>query len=390
MISKTTKSVLFVAILSAIIIPASVLALDQKPLTPEAEVAMIQTHVDELYDATTKLADKTQELDALNSSGTSTIKEINATEKDISDLEKTIDNKTVILVGIQDDLYDRYTIEPVLNAKLEQAKERAKVLRDEMDIPFNGIGISHSQKALNLRIDEKSLTVEKDEAYYRTLLKKEFAGIPMIISFTTIEPEGCALQQANCDPIVGGVQMEAKNHDPCTISLPVTRSGVEGYITASHCVNTGSGTANDVFQHTESAGTKVGDTTVRIFTDDCDCAFIDHSGGEDTETKIWYSSNYFITVTGYTDRVSNGALVMVTGQNSGSKVAIVDDNTDTASYSGLNVDTISTTTHVTQGGDSGAPWSSLAKSNYYGLHVAGDSGASYFVPWENVEAELGL
>jgi len=392
MITKTTKTVLLAAILSAILIPVSVMALDQKPMSSEEEVAMIQVHVDDLYKATTDLADKKTELTNLNKSDTTTVQEINATELEISALEKTIDNKTMILVGIQDDLYDRYTIEPVLKAKLEQAKERVKELRSELDIPFNGIGISHSKQALNLRIDMNALTTEKDQTYYRTLLEKEFKGVPMIISFTTVNDESCTSVTANCDPIVGGIEIEADGHTPCSMALPVTRNSVEGYITAAHCVNIGSGSANDVFQPRENTGSKIGDTIVRVLTQDCDCAFIDHSGSEDASgSKIWYSSNYYITVTGYTDRIGNGSLVMFTGQTSGTKVAIVDDNTDVVTHSGVtDIDVVSTTTHVTDNGDSGGAWSSLAKSNFYGIHSAGDTGASYFIPWENVEAELGL
>ncbi|MCE2507207.1 MAG: hypothetical protein J4F36_12235 [Nitrosopumilaceae archaeon] len=87
MTTKTTKTVLFAALLSAIIIPASVMALDQKPLTPEAEISMIQAHVDELYSATTQLADKQTELDNLNKSETASVQEINTTKEQIAELE---------------------------------------------------------------------------------------------------------------------------------------------------------------------------------------------------------------------------------------------------------------------------------------------------------------
>ncbi len=386
MTTKTTKTVLLAAILSAILIPVSVMALDQSPMTAEEEIAMIQVHVDDLYKATTDLADKKTELNNLNKSDAATVQEINATEIEISTLEKTIDNKTIILVGIQDDLYDRYTIEPVLNEKLEQAKIRAKEMRTELDIPFVAIGISHSNHALNLRIDINALTEEKDEAHYTALLEKEFGDLPMIISFIEIGmDESCTSYSGqNCDPIVGGIQMEGVNHGYCTIGIPVTRNGVEGYITAGHCVNTGSGTANDVYQHTEAAGTKVGDTTVKIYDADCDCAFIDHSGGEDTQEKIWYSSNYYISVTSYIDRVADGTLVIVTGATSGPKSAVIDEGNDTWYINSITFDVASTTTHVTTGGDSGAPWTSLSKSTMYGIHKGGDSSASYFIPWENV------
>lgn len=388
-----TKTVLLAAILSAILIPVSVMALDQKPMSSEEEVAMIQVHVDDLYKATTDLADKKTELTNLNKSDTTTVQEINATELEISTLEKTIDNKTMILVGIQDDLYDRYTIEPVLNEKLEQAKERAKELRTELDIPFVAIGVSHSKHALNLRIDINALTEQKDESYYTALLEKEFGNLPMIISFIEMGVEDSCTSYTGqiCDPIVGGIQMEAVNHNWCTIGIPVTRNSVEGYITSAHCVDTGSGTANDVYQNKETGGNKVGDTTVRIYDADCDCAFIDHSGSEDTQEKIWYSSNYYISVTSYVDRVADGTLVIMTGATSGPKSAIIDEGNDTWYFNSITWDVASTTTDVTQLGDSGAPWTSLSKSTMYGMHKGSDGSASYFIPWENVaDATNGL
>ena len=393
MTTKTTKTVLFAALLSAIIIPASVMALDQKPLTPEAEISMIQAHVDELYSATTQLADKQTELDNLNKSETASVQEINTTKEQIAELEKIMDNKTTILVGIQEDLYERHTIEPALKAQLDEAEERAKILRTELDIPFVAIGTSSAEKALNLRIDVNALTSEKDEDYYTALLEKEFGDLPMLISFVEMGTEDSCTSYSgqNCDPIVGGIQMEAVGHGYCTIGIPVTRDSVEGYITSGHCVTLGSGTTDDVYQHTETAGTKVGDATVRIYDADCDCAFIDHSGSEDTQEKIWYSSNYYISVTSYVDRVADGTLVIMTGATSGPKSAVIDDGTDTWYFNSITWDVASTTTDVTSRGDGGAPWTSLAKSTFYGMHKGSDGSASYFIPWENVaDATNGL
>lgn len=391
MTTKTTKILLFSAIFAAIMVPSLSLATDEQPMTPQEEIAMIQPHVDELYAATVELTEKERELELLNRSSVNASNEsISVIEKRISELQQTIDDKTNMLAEIQEDLYERYTLEPQLKERLENAKAHALSLRTEQDIPFAGIGISHFHKALNLRIDANSLTAEKDETYYRNLLEKEFEGVPILISFVTPTLDSCSTQTSNCDPIVGGIEMEAKNHSPCTIGLPLYRSSVEGYITAGHCVDTGSGTANDVFQPTESGGTKVGDTTVKVYAAECDCAFIAHSGSEDTQEKVWYSSNFYVSVTTYTDRVANGSLVMMTGKTSGPQTAVVDDNTDTMTVGGINFDVVSTTTDVTQGGDSGAPWTSWAKSNFYGVHSGSNGSQSFFIPWENIETELGL
>ena len=252
-------------------------------------------------------------------------------------------------------------------------------------------GFGHSQHALNLRIDVNALTAERDETYYRTLLAKEFGHVPTTISF--IEAGGhdsCTGQKANCDPIVGGSSMNENGIGACTIGLPATRNNVEGYITAGHCVGNEAGDGDDVYQPSGS-GSKIGDTLVRIYDADFDCAFIDHSGLEDTQEKVWYSRNYYVSVTSYVDRVADDTLVMMTGQTSGPKAAIVDDATDTWYYDSIHWDVVSTTTDVTEGGDSGAPWTSLAKSTFYGIHSGSDGSASYFIPWENVaDATDGL
>ncbi|MDE0526002.1 MAG: hypothetical protein OXI27_05330 [Thaumarchaeota archaeon] len=391
MTSKTTKIITAVAIFSAImVLPSAALSMSDEPTSPEEEVATIQAHVEELYNATVALADKQKELDELDRS-LATPQEIDAIKKRISELQRIVDSKNTVLAEIQEDLYERYTIDPTLNSKLEQAKERAKSLRTGMDIPFVAIGISHSQHALNLRIDVNALTAERDETYYRTLLAKEFGHVPTTISFIEAGAEdSCSSQTANCDPIVGGISMNENGVLACTIGLPATRDGVEGYITAGHCVGNEAGDGDDVYQPSGS-GSKIGDTLVRIYDADCDCAFIDHSGSEDTQEKVWYSRNYYVSVTSYVDRVADGTLVMMTGQTSGPKAAIVDDATDTWYYNSIHWDVVSTTTDVTEGGDSGAPWTSLAKSTLYGIHKGSGGGASYFIPWENVsDATDGL
>ncbi|MCY4492207.1 MAG: hypothetical protein OXC46_12215 [Thaumarchaeota archaeon] len=365
------------------VLPSAALSMGNEPMSPEEEVATIQTHVEELYDTTVKLADKQKELDELNISLT-TSQKIDAIKKQISELQKIVDNKTTVLAEIQENLYERYTIDPALNSRLEQAKEHAKSWRTEMDIPFVAIGISHSQHALNLRIDVNALTAEKNETYYRMLLAKEFGHVPTIISFIDVGAEdSCSSQTSNCNPIVGGISMRENGKGTCTIGLPATRNGVDGYITAGHCVGNEGGTGDDVYQPGDS-NSKIGDTLIRIYDADCDCAFIEHAGNENTQEKVWYSRNYYVSVTSYVDRVADGTLIMMTGQTSGSKTAIVDDATDTWYFNSIRWDVVSTTTNVTKRGDSGAPWTSLAKNTMYGIHKGHDADASYFIPWENV------
>ena len=66
-------------------------------------------------------------------------------------------------------------------------------------------------------IDETKLTESKDKAFYTNAVRSEFGDIPLIISFGSNYDESCTSADANCNPIVGGIQMEGKNHGPCSI-----------------------------------------------------------------------------------------------------------------------------------------------------------------------------
>lgn len=376
--TSITKILIAAVIMSAIIIPASALALEEKEYGAQAEVAKITPHVKELFSARSEL-EKVRQQEAISDS------EIASKESRMNELQDIIDKKTSLLKAMEEENIKRFTLEPSLKTKLEAARSYAKTLDD---LPINKVSISHSQKSLIIGIDESQLTTEKNEQYYKDLLQKEFSNIPMKVVFSISVDEACTTQTSDCDPIVGGIEMNENGVGDCTIGLPLYRSGVEGYITAGHCVGNESGTGDDVYQ--PAGGSKIGDTSVRVYTASCDCAFIAHTGSEDTQTKIWYSSNTYVTITGYTDRVANGSYVLMTGSTSGPEAGIVDDNTSIFTINGIDFDVVDLTTDITEGGDSGAPYTSLAASNFYGTHKGVHGGVSAFIPWENIEAQLGL
>jgi len=118
-------------------------------------------------------------------------------------------------------------------------------------------------------------------------------------------------QTGDCNPLEGGAKIEAKNHNPCSATFQAAKSGVEGFITAGHCVDTGSGSTNDVFQPIEDSFgfNKIGDVTASAYDSDtrCDCAFVDAI--ESISDKIYNNisasavgtvvDNDFLTVQGY-------------------------------------------------------------------------------------------
>jgi hypothetical protein len=177
------------------------------------------------------------------------------------------------------------------------------------------------------------------------------------------------------------------------MGLPIYRNSVEGYITAAHCVGyTGEtiGSYEDVYQ--PDGGSKIGETVDKVYSDNCDCAFIEHTSGEDTETKVWYSEDYGVSITSYTDRVSNGEYVLMTGKTSGTELGQVDDNHSIVSVYPYNFDVVELTTDISDEGDSGAPYTNLGKNNFYGIHKGFNpsTGNSIFFAWEDIEYELGF
>ena len=174
------------------------------------------------------------------------------------------------------------------------------------------------------------------------------------------------------------------------------QGSTEGRITAGHCVGYGdftlSSSDDDVDQPT-SSDPEIGKGTELIYEAGCDCAFIDKNSSDNYQgKKVWYSSNYYTTITTFTDRAADNTLVLMTGSTSGTKAGIVNNNQATTYENGIGFDVIELTTDISADGDSGGSYTNLAKTTFYGTHKGdhSSSGNSVFIPWENIEDELGL
>lgn len=121
----------------------------------------------------------------------------------------------------------------------------------------------------------------------------------------------CSSQTGTCSPLEGGVSIEGKNHSACSSAFQAVDDGNEGFITSGHCVDAGSGTSDDVFQPTESGGTKIGDVNDNAYDSDtrCDCAFVQASSISD---KIF--SN--IAADGVISTITQDDYVTVKGKSS--------------------------------------------------------------------------
>ena len=81
---------------------------------------------------------------------------------------------------------------------------------------------------------------------------------------------------------------------------------------------------------------------------------------------------------------------MIHGKTSTLDYGVVDDPNATFWINNINFDTVSTTTVVMQIGDSGGAVTDMNEDDFHGINKGIDNFSAYYIPWENVEAQLGL
>lgn len=287
---------------------------------------------------------------------------------------------------------EKYKIEPELEVKLRNAQQ--EVL--DSDLPISSVSVSGLHKALVVTINETYLTVEKDKAYYEQLIQDKYSDLPVLVRFGIIQLDGCATPQSNCDPLLGGIQMQAKNNGKCTIGLPIDRNGTDGFITAAHCVDDLPGSGDDIFQPTEDwlGWNKIGDVSVALLNVNCDCAWIDQSSSDTNISAVWSNIHTWTNIVAYVDRPVQGTYVILHGATSNLSYGIVDDpyrdSCTVIDGDYMCIDAVSTTTDISQSGDSGGTYTDYTQSTFMGMHYSSGLGASYFGPWERIEAGLDL
>ena len=396
MTSKTTKSMIVAALIAAFVIPTSVIAFDYQSMTAEEELALAQNHVDKLYvatveknnietgDSSTEFASQQQKVDR------------------ITELEVTILNETRILAELEAQSISKYTLDSDFKSQKELATEIFRSIPKTDDTPYLGMTLGDDRKSLVIGIDIAKLTTEKNQQYYEKFIQKEFAEISVPIEVSFQEKKGgdqsCNYRTSDCNPTWGGVYMEGEHYitGKCTVGLPYEKGTTKGWITAGHCVGDGyyelSNGSEDVGQPYDS-NAKIGEATVLVYEDECDCAFIEKTSSDSWyEGRVWYGYNTYTTMNWYTDLVSNGSYVIMTGAPSGPKLGIVDDNDSTSTSGTFDFEVVELTTDISQDKDSGAPYTNTAKNTFYGIHkgLHDSSDNSIFFAWGNIESELGL
>lgn len=207
----------------------------------------------------------------------------------------------------------------------------------------------------------------------------------------TYQDWGCTGQQVECDPLVGGIKIfnDASGYGApgCTLSLSMEQGSDWGFVTAAHCflVN------HDAYQPTDSEN-KIGDVNTgdRHYGGDCDCVFIEQTGSESAELKVWIASNVYTSITDATDLDDNDS-AMMQGQVSGADWGTVDDTEQSRTIGSITFTGLTIFTGLDGDvGDSGAPIIEPVGGTYYGLLKGGDSTEQLVIPWSNIDGNLGL
>ncbi len=253
----------------------------------------------------------------------------------------------------------------------------------ESSIPWAMVGVDTKTKSVNVVIvGEKSLTDYKIDI--ENLISVD---VPITVSYGEyVEDLSCTTQTSDCDPIVGGIQINSGGN--CTLSLEVYTGPWYwknwGFLTAGHCYAIN----DDVDQ--PNGGGEIGTVTGRDFVHlgDCDCEFIDKTTGTTSQSKIWLSSNTYKAVTSKGDAAVDDWVLTSLSKTTGidwGQVTLVEQNVqnqDLVITTGMTIFNGISATH----GDSGAPMMELFGNQYHGIL----KNAVAFSPWSNIVPSLGV
>lgn len=319
-----------------------------------------------------------------------------------------IQEENVKLYHIEPSTYEKFVsaqnslVEDILKQySVGQSAENGKKL-----FPLVEIGINHKKKAIEIVLF-KGISDSEKEQFVSVLDKMISKDIPWFVSYGDyLKPLACTSRTApnSCNPMIGGIQIQANGHGSCTLGIKATRSGLVGFVTAGHCVD-GNAFGSDVFQPAIIGGTNVGSLQIETLSNNtpCDCAFVaDRPTSPSMGNGIYQASGFsFSPITATSSAGQAGHSVAKSGAASSNTFGTV-TNTNTwatitvngATYTVVN---LVKSTLPSKCGDSGAPATSGIGSgtSFYGIVVIAEgvdcntlSSASYHSPYEQITAQL--
>ncbi len=362
MTSKTTKTVLLAVMLSAIVIPLTIMG------NAEAIEATGQTIIK--TDTTSSDIPLFDDREALLKTYDSLE---NGSEK--AAVKSQMDEMTSEIQDWYDNTFDQVKYDSFVEAKLAMQQNELE------ELPWVSRSYDYTNNALEVRIDAKYFTEENIPKYISSIRSIVGNNIALTVGpGEYLELEGCTSRSSSeCNPIKGGVQFEADSTNSGTVGFKATYNSKTGFVTAGHNFidfTDGSQLAGTTIEQHISSTTDIGNLeNNNIFFEVntwCDCAFVSElhssrsmddgvyglSDPNSTQNPYW---NLLVTISGGYTGTSSGYVSSTNIDFS----ADLDDSgsTETNIYDAIRAG------YSSQSGDSGSPIISYS-GKLVGIHVA--------------------
>lgn len=284
----------------------------------------------------------------------------------------------------------------IIDKDLRKDLKKASQLIIKSGIPIN---------VLATGIDHIYIQLSKENAQYEEQLIKLMNDLPYMIEYGEGATRSfCSTTSSVCNPEIGGVKIQIKTspipftEGTCSLSIPMKKDGVPGFLTAAHCFN---GYSENVYQPDTSSESNIighSDPTWRSFVDDgeCDCAWIKDTSSKEQRSGVYaYPRAYWATYTTHIPSIGEGAMLRGYHNNNGEYYwanYIEYNDVMISDWWGLGKTTKNLMSFIApaQGGDSGG--TAFYGNAYIGIVVAKIpiNGTTYtaFVPWDHITENI--
>lgn len=329
---------------------------------------------------------KQKEIKTEKSESTPDTRKLTKLQQEIDILENTIQTTETQLSQIQGKVTDELTMDTQLKKKLDTARD---IIYENQDlVPWSGLGVSQSLKALEIVIDEESAS-----AKYLPIVEKLIgAGIPVVIEEGKSEFVSCSSRFVDCSWLQGGLAIGNTSTYNCTMGFAVKKGTTYGFITAGHCFPNSS----TIYQPNSSYG-QIGTVTQRFFDSTCDCEFITMNSLDVWDEKVYSGPNTDWALTSKATP-SSTAVIAFSGAASNTIDWGVVDSTNWSCSDGLGTTVTGlykTTSTSVLNGDSGATVfdSTTGVQKFYGTvscRASTTNNNMVFEPWGTIATKLGV
>jgi hypothetical protein len=309
------------------------------------------------------------------------IEEVDNSAK-IANLDTAIEKLMPILDKHQEQTFAKYYIEPARKQYLEGVESdlRSNVYDALINkVDYFGVNLDEKDKVIEIVLSDQN-----EVKTIQALLQNQPTDVEFRITVDQYQDAACANTTDDCDPIVGGIEIEGI----CSIGLPV-RTGFwpfysYHFVTAGHCISD-----NADMNQPDSGSPKIAGSTDSRYESTCDCAISDKTTSTTSNSKVWRSSNNYLTITSEsTSRPSTGTNVAVFGKITGFAQGEVTNPNHTFYYNGVNWDLVKIDYQISEG-DSGGAVTNASGNQIFGILKGFGTGYSDYSPWDQVEAKFG-